>query len=376
MFLTPACFAAGVRGTVAALGIPAVTAAVALAGVPATQAAATPGWRVTKTVAVANASLDDVVATSSTDAWAVGTGDAGTGTPVYYHWNGKTWQKFTRPGPAGSFGANVSASSPSNVWVSVANGAVFDHWNGSTWTTKSFGTSDTASPDAVVTTGPKNVWAFTYDFNTSRETAHHFNGTVWKDTVLPASIDGAGLTGLVSASSAANIWAWAVGTAPSSWETLHYNGTKWSIVHIPANLVPSGKTFEVKEMLAESPTNVWATTTDFGSGSDSPIVLLHWNGHKWSKVTKNVPAGLLLGPIASDGGSGLWLCAESPSGTPFFAHYLAGTWTRAKVPSVTLGSVLVAGLRLIPGTHSVWGVGEVGAGGGGTKGAAILKFGP
>ena len=69
--------------------------------------------------------------------------------------------------------------------------------------------------------------------------------------MLPASIDGAGLTGLVSASSAANIWAWAVGTAP----------------------------FEVKEMLAESPTNVWATRTDFGSGRDSPIVLLHWNGH-------------------------------------------------------------------------------------------------
>ena len=105
-------------------------------------------------------------------------------------------------------------------------------------------------------------------------------------------------------------------------------------------------------------------------------MLPHWNGTRWARVTRGIPAAALLGPVAAGGQGGLWLSAETPAYAPYLAQYRNGHWTRVTVPAAAQGAVSVASLALIPGTRTLWGAGAVATGGfGTTKGAAILAYG-
>jgi hypothetical protein len=361
------------RGSIARAAVAVTASAVAAmaVGLPGAQAAPAPGWRLFHTIGVPNTSLGDVTATGTSDAWAAGSSAAQR--PVLYHWNGRQWVAIARPGSQGTFAASVAASSASNVWAVIANAGAVDHWNGHTWSRTTFGSPLSALGGAVATTGPANTWVFTYNQTTGVEKAHHYNGRSWSTTTLPATVDGGSTAGLVSASSAANIWAF--GVAHSAWVTTHFNGKTWQTAPLPANLVPAGNQMLPEQMLAESPTSVWATVLSISSSSAGPAVLLHWNGQRWSRVTAGIPAAALLGPVASDGHGGLWLYAETPTYIPFLAHYLSGKWTRAAVPAAPQGSVSITSLALIPGTRTLWGVGAVGAAFNTSKGAAILGYG-
>jgi hypothetical protein len=57
---------------------------------------------------------------------------------------------------------------------------------------------------------------------------------------------------------------------------------------------------EGEQLLAESSTDVLATVYAYKGNSDGPVILLHWNGRRWSKVTGKLPSGALVGPIAPD----------------------------------------------------------------------------
>lgn len=362
--------------TVRLLTVP-LTAALTLtfsaAALAADRPSATTGWRVVKTIGVANTSLNDVVALRDGTAWAGGqlTGQV----PVLYHWTGGHWTRVNIPAAPSSFISNVSATSPSNVWASLANAPDVARLTGSGWVLKSFvhGT-DQILMDGVVATGAHGAWVFTLDFATGQPYAEHFNGTSWTETKLPASVSGAGSTKLASASSATNIWTWAWnGTSET---TMRYDGTKWQKVGLPANVVPAGKTLLAKQILAESATSVWATVDAWSAKAGyGPVVLLHWGGHGWSKVTGTKPAGALSGPIASDGHGGLWLGAETSAASPFLLHYRAGVWTKYKSPADPDGTVILNSLTLIPGTQSVWGVGIVAMHPDSSDGSVIVKYG-
>ena len=212
------------------------------------------------------------------------------------------------------------------------------------------------------------------DSGTKVETAHHYNGRRWTSKTLPILVDsGAGAD--MSASSATSIWAWGYNPKNSATETLHYNGRSWRVVGLPGKLVPAGYTTEPEQLLAESPTNAWATVDAYSGSSVGAIVLLHWTGHRWYKITGKLPAGALTGPIASDGRKGLWLVTESSAGVRDFAHYRAGKWSSTRVPAATAGAIDITALGLIPGTRSVWASGIVSLGFGTTNGAVILKYG-
>jgi hypothetical protein len=70
--------------------------------------------------------LDDVVATGSNDVWAIGGSD---GAVVLMHWNGSQWS--LAPAPPNS-GGSLAAVSPTDLWASGWNG--FWHWDGTVWT--------------------------------------------------------------------------------------------------------------------------------------------------------------------------------------------------------------------------------------------------
>jgi hypothetical protein len=326
-----------------------------------------------KMIAVPNTVVNDVAALPGGTAW------AGGQTPNHresvYHLTGGQWHSTALAGPPGSFVADVSATSPANVWFSN-NADQAGHRSGNGWAVKSFGPN--SQLDGVLTTGPGNTWAFTYQQATGQAVAHHYNGTSWQATTLPAAVGGAGLTGPYSASSSSNIWTWAWTNAGVT--TMHYDGTKWQTASLPANLIPAFPNLEPERMLAESPGNVWATADNFSLQGNNviqgPVVLLHWDGHSWSKITGQLPAGALTGPIASDGHGGLWLSAVTPGDQPFLVHDSHGTWTAYPMPVQTVGVMRVTSLALIPGTRLVLGVSDLGYNSGATNGAAFLRIGP
>jgi hypothetical protein len=136
--------------TLLRVAAPAAAAALALSyGLTATQAASTPGWRITKIFSPASsANLQDLVPVAKNDAWLAGsqTGPNGTGLLVR-HWNGGRWEtisvpsRFTNTGSGSVSSGPVGATSKSDAWVfpALSNGTTTAyyalHYNGSGWTT-------------------------------------------------------------------------------------------------------------------------------------------------------------------------------------------------------------------------------------------------
>jgi hypothetical protein len=144
---------------------------------------------------------------------------------------------------------------------------------------------------------------------------------------------------LAGVAAASNSSAWAVGYAGKSWAPrvlmLHWNGKAWSRVTSPGVLTGTG---QLTAITAVSATNAWAVGYIPASGNTlSRSLLLHWNGKAWSQVTSPGPvSGGLLWAVTATAKAG-WAVGyvnTSPgaplccAGTPLVLR-LAGTkWSR------------------------------------------------
>jgi len=338
------------------------------------QRATRPHWRVFKTIAVKNTALNAIVALPGGTAWAGG--KSGAGRPLLYHFAGGRWHLVRVPGQAGTSVQDIAGTSASNVWATIASGDAVARVSSRGWSITSFGPAPVSRVCGIVTTGRKNTWVFTSDLASSKGLAHHYNGSTWKTTKLPAAATNGSGTEPASASSARNVWTWAYNARTGKYETMRFNGSRWLIVSLPAHLAPAGQQIQPQSMLAVSRMNVWATAYTTSLGVAGPVILLHWQGHRWSKVAGPRPSGALLGPIARDGRGGIWLGAVTQASAPEILHYRNGTWKTYQVPASTTGVVSLTGLSLIPGSRSLWGAGVLSRTSlGSTKGAVIVKFG-
>jgi hypothetical protein len=364
--LVATAVAAAVAATVGFAGT-----ASALGAGPAAAARA-PSWHVVKTFSAHDTFLDDVIGLRGGVAWAGG--ERPGQTPVLYHLTGKTWRAVSLPGSPGTFVTSLSATSAANVWAALADEPLVARLTSKGWVTKSFahGTDDVAT-DNIVTIGPKNTWVLAYDFATKSPFAEHFTGSSWARSPLPALVDCDCETHAVSASGPDNIWAWVFDAKLKGFATMRWNGRQWRVIKLPAHLVPAGQHVGALQMLAESPTNVWATAdNEMAVGS---ILLLHWNGRSWGKVGGKLPKGQLAGPIAADGSGGLWLVGRTPTFSQLMLHYGSGRWTKTAMPKDSAGLVTVNALRLIGGTKTVLGVADLSPSPAGDTGAAVIEFG-
>jgi len=95
-----------------------------------------------------------------------------------------------------------------------------------------------------------------------------------------------GLAGVATASASS---AWAVGYAGTGSGAkvlmLHYNGSKWSRVTSPGVLTATGALTAITVVSAR---DAWAVGS---TGGASHTLLLHWNGSRWSQVTSPAPVG-------------------------------------------------------------------------------------
>jgi hypothetical protein len=123
----------------------------------------------------------------------------------------------------------------------------------------------------------------------------HYNGTAWTQVAFPATVTPQD----ASALSSRNIWA--VGQGASSMAIMHWNGKSWTQSRLPKVSLPAGDRMNGEGIAAISPDNVWADAfLGAGMGVAPGIVLLHWNGKAWSRVSVPYPANQ-PGVITQDG---------------------------------------------------------------------------
>ena len=113
------------------------------------------------------------------------------------------------------------------------------------------------------------------------------------------------LNGVAAASASS---AWAVGSAGNSSPKvlmLHWNGTAWSRVTSPKVL--NGTAGQLTAVTVVSATNAWAVgfTGVIGSGKDHTLIL-RWNGSTWSRVTARLGKGAGFNGVAVTAPNTAW----------------------------------------------------------------------
>jgi hypothetical protein len=336
--------------------------------------------------------LTVVAATGPRDAWTAGfqcdSPSDCTPTPLLVaHWDGKAWRTTAPPsglgGAApGQFATAIAASSQANAWVfaSSTRGAtgytVVQHWTGTRWARPVL-LQAWAGINTATTSGPRDAWAFG-QLVTAKSSAYavHYNGARWARIAFP--LDAQAASGL----SAGNIWvvgSWAARAGKASpFGVEHWAGGAWHAVPVPALRLPRGATVQASNVVADGRDDVWAAGfLAAGMGLAPGIVLLHWNGRAFTRVTVPYP---VTGPfsLTGDGAGGLWLSAAEYGKTSvrnFLYRYSGGRWTRVPVPNEPKSISAVSAMAWIPGTRSVWATGTQAASNGSSR-AIVLKYGP
>ena len=281
--------------------------------------------------------LQDVGATSSTDAWAVGTSlDINYQLqPLALHWDGTAWSSVPIPGdPQNPSSVRSEAEwSPDNVWGAGYSGggpsttAMLWHWDGTAWSivapTLPAGTTASAFgsikkipglPGQLMVSGTATV------NGVSQIVVERYDGSSW--TILPApSTANNPRAGGMAVKSASNVWL--VGsvtkTLPNGGGTsvpysTHWNGKTWTQRAMPwASGTASGNAVTVSIVPGSS--QAWAVGVRSGGPGDIPLSW-QWNGSKWVSATVPNPAnGNVLSGVAAISGGPVWAVGwnEGPS---------------------------------------------------------------
>ena len=307
--------------------------------------ASSPSWQVVKKVPGEDFSA--VVATGPNGGWAFGSGTPGADPrPTAWRRSGSSWTRVSFPGQREEVVITAAATSASDVWAFTTGGARSRalHWNGRAWTVaRAFGLPIGGA--AVIS--PGDVWVFGQAAPVSPVGfgAWHFDGRTWSHVASGHGLGGG------SGRSARDVWSFG-GT-----DVAHWNGSSWSRTSV-ARLLPAALKSHLNDpavtgVFEQSADSVYATGNGNDEDDGGPMVLLHWNGHRWSKV-----AGGLFGfgvegvqPIAPDGRGGLWIPMAGPEGglNGRMLHYSGGHLTTVAIPGgpSRTSTATVAG---IPGT--------------------------
>jgi hypothetical protein len=297
-------------------------AAAVLSGAQAASAATphAPSWHPVLSVPGGGVA-EAVVATGKTTGWAfLGNGAA------YQRTGATAWKKVAFPGRNGYVNA-AAASSPSNVWAAFrpaagGDGSQVDRWNGRNWAVvKSFPGSVTS----LSVLGPDDVWAF--GGASYGEGVFHFNGRSWAE--VSSTLSGG------SAASDRDVWAY------SGTQLAHYDGRKWTETSV-ASLFPASTGGRVAPsvtgVLALAPGNVFAVGVGWADVGGGAAVVLHFNGHGWSRAAVG-PAVLGPGRPVSDGRGGLWMTSDTHENYEVLLHYSADRLVNANEPFMSVASI-------------------------------------
>jgi len=305
--------------------------AVASAAWAATTPAGLLSWRVVETVTGPGQDFGAVVATGPASGWAF----VDSASYAYERTGVTTWKKVPFPGGHGVSVAAAAATSPSEVWAftDIANtrSQAVELVRGR-WTVRT--TLGVGYVSAVSALAANDVWVFGLAI-------YHYNGSTW------AKVAGSAYSG--SALSASDYWL--TGTyGPTQTTVTHVkNGTK--VTFNLAGLLAKIKTALDDPMLARvyaaSDTNVYVIGNGGTQDAGGPVVILHYDGHAWTKLASYAigdPSG-----ITPDGAGGLWIPVGWAGGGTIL-HYSRGAITATALPSPGNDITHPDGVSRIPGT--------------------------
>src|SRR5580698_1291334 len=301
----------------------AAVAAVVIVARPAGHTAPPPAPARAPARAVASFSVDGslsgVVATSASNAWAVGSTESGTSTrTLIVRWNGTAWAQVPNPDLGTAYNiAGVAAASAGSAWAVGSTGSgtstrtLILRWNGTAWTrvpSPSPGLDDQLA--GVTATSAGSAWAVGCtgcDTGASAKTLIlRWNGTAWTRVPSPSPGLDDQLAG-VTATSAGS--AWAVGYAGSGTSSstdgktliLRWNGNAWTTVPNPDL---GTAYYNITDVAAASAGSAWAVGC-IGCDTGARTLILRWNGAGWTRVPSPSPGTVdnLLGVTATSADS-------------------------------------------------------------------------
>jgi hypothetical protein len=150
-----------------------------------------------------------------------------------------------------------------------------------------------------------------------------------------------------------NVWVFGFGFGAHSRGARHWNRHRWARTSVAA-LLP-GKAVSVHPRLVDiyeqSPSSVWAVGSGYREQGGGPVVVLHFDGHAWSKATQGGAGNPWQ--IVPDGSGGLWIPVPTIDGidgaTGRIMHVTGGHLTQAPLP-VSPEEVSVQSISNAPGT--------------------------
>jgi hypothetical protein len=302
--------------------------------------------------------LSAVAASSSRNAWAVGTNTTSSNVrTLAVHWNGASWKRVTTPSPFNSQLTGVAAISASNAWAVGASGvypsitSVIEHWNGHRWTR-------VASPAAAVNgvlfgitaVSASNVWAVGWT-DSDHTLILHWNGQKWAQVPSPAPVADGFLDRVTMTSGSSG---WAVGCTSCSFFhggagrslILRWNGTSWKRTPSPT----AGPKEVLSGVSAGNSRTAWAV----GATSRGLPVLLRWKGSSWAKIAfpGSSAEGALAG-VAAWSATRAWAAGATRKG-PVILSWNGRKWTTAD--SLRLSGTELSGVAAYSG-KAAWAVG-------------------
>lgn len=333
---------AGIAIAAAAITSVAGVAAAASAGA-STGASAGATWRVVKQVH--SGSLGDftaVTAVGRSGGWAFD----GIQAPTAWQRNGSNWTQVPFPKPSDDERViDAAATSATDVWAFTAGDAKSRvlRWNGQHWSVLA---TFIRQIGGGVVISANDVWVFGEPFIPGALLgAWHYDGRSWSQVNTGGGLQGG------SAVSANDIWAF------DGSDVAHWNGRTWTRTSV-GNLLPARQQLNgpaVTGIFAQSANSVYAIGNGNLQDEGGPTVVLHYDGHHWTKVAQaNVGYGTQpLQQIASDGAGGLWLPMPGVGGQKsFLLHYANGSLTEVTLP-VPASKINVDAIAHIPGTRDM-----------------------
>jgi hypothetical protein len=343
-------------------------------------------WKIVKSPngSYHNNLLNNAVAFSKDDAWAVGANyTGGEGPPVQgliEHWNGSQWRVVPSPNPGMNNGLQfVAGVSANDVWVtgSTMTGqfgtptkTLFEHWNGTSW-------SIVPSPNPGLTQNilaglaaisKDDVWAVG-SYDTSAGTIFHtlimhWNGSQWR--VVPSPSPGTNdFLNTVSAISANDVWAAGNSTINGVARTLieHWNGSHWSIVSTPNVGTHDNVLIGVS---AVSASDVWSVGFANDSNNIMRTLIEHWNGKSWKVVpSPNVgsPTTILnniITEVVAISADSLWTSGDyvlaNGNTQTLLEHWNGSQWSVVQTPNIGSGGDYFQGIAA-DSANDIWAVG-------------------
>lgn len=93
------------------------------------------------------------------------------------------------------------------------------------------------------------------------------------------------------------------------------------------------------EVTALAPNNVFATGVGWAGVGGGAAVVLHFNGHGWSRAAAGPTVINSAVTLASDGKGGLWMTSDTHQNYEVLLHYSAGQLVNANEPFMSVASI-------------------------------------